>query len=236
MQAFHSGREAKEFLISELVSEAQRENAPLSEVERKMLYFTESGWTLPDIMEVSEDFDREYDQAKYEQKIARLVAKTDRRIRKSSGDDYDRWRAAIRFLQREDHYISVMIRLAGLKPRGDQLRLFVTGLGIVTCLLVWTFLGIKYNIPVPSRDNLEVFAWVVLCLIFVTYPLLRFILGRKRRDELTSKALEKLVRIWQRVSGTVQLLQALTVTRMRFLPSKRKTRRKGGFVIAEMQV
>src|ERR1700726_49604 len=106
MHAFLNGREAKEFLISELVAEAQRENIPLSEVERKMLYFTESGWTLPDMMEVSEDFDREYDQAKYEQKIAKLVTRADRRIRKSSGDDYDRWWAAIRFLQREDHYIS----------------------------------------------------------------------------------------------------------------------------------
>jgi hypothetical protein len=171
-----------------------------------MLYFTESGWTLPDMMEVSEDFDREYDQTKYEQKIAKLVTKADKRNRKSSREDYDRWWAAIRFLQREDHYISVMIRLAGLRPRGDQLRLFVTGLGIVTFLLVWTFLGIKYNIPVPSRGNLEVFAWAVLCVIFVAYTLLRFILGRKRRDELTSKVLEKLVRVWQRVSGTTQLL------------------------------
>jgi hypothetical protein len=84
MKAFHSGREAKEFLISELVAEAQRENVPLSEVERKMLYFTESGWTLPDIMKVSEDFDREYDQDKYEQKISKLVTKADRRIRKGS--------------------------------------------------------------------------------------------------------------------------------------------------------
>lgn len=40
MKAFHSGREAKEFLISELVAEAQRENVPLSEVERKMQYYT----------------------------------------------------------------------------------------------------------------------------------------------------------------------------------------------------
>ncbi len=206
MKTFHSGREAKELLISQIVEEAQRENIPLSEVERKMLYFTESGWTLPDIMKVSEDFDREYDQVEYERKIAKLVTKADRRIRKSSGDDYDRWWAAIRFLQREDHYISVMIRSAGLRPRGDQLRLFVTGLGIATCLLAWTFLGIKYNIPVPSRGNLEVFAWAVLCVIFGAYMLLRFILGRKRRDELTSKVLEKLVRVWQRVSGTTQQL------------------------------
>jgi hypothetical protein len=101
MKAFHSGREAKEFLISKIVAEAQCENAPLSEVERKMLYFTESGWTLPDIMEVSENFDREYDQGRYEQKIAKLVMKADRRIGKGPHDDYDRWWAAMRFLERE---------------------------------------------------------------------------------------------------------------------------------------
>jgi hypothetical protein len=202
MKAFHGGREAKEFLISELVAEAQRDNIPISEVERKMMYFTVSGWTLPDMMRVSEDFDREYNQANYEQKIVKLVTKADRRIRESSRDDYDRWWAAIRFLQREDHYISVMIRLAGLRPRGDQLRLFATGLGIVTFILMWIFLGIKYNIPIPSRGNLGVFVLAVLCLLFVWYTLLRFILGRNRTDELTSKVLEKLVRIYQRVSGT----------------------------------
>ena len=87
MKASHSGREAKEVLISEIVAEAQRENVPLSEVERKMLYFTESAWTLPDIMQVNEDFDREYDQGKYEQKIAKLVKKADKRIRSGSRDD-----------------------------------------------------------------------------------------------------------------------------------------------------
>ncbi len=202
MKAFHTGREAKEFLVSKIVEEAQRENVPLSDVERKMLYFTESGWTLPDIMKVSEDFDREYDQDEYEKKIAKLVTKADRRIRKGSRDDYDRWWAAIRLLQREDHYITVMIRLAALRPRGDQLRLFATGLGIVTCILIWTFIGIKYNIPMPSRGTLGVFVWAVLACLFVGYTLLRFILGRNRTDELTSKALEKLVRIYQRVSGT----------------------------------
>jgi hypothetical protein len=202
MKAFHSGREAKEFLISRIVAEAQRENTPLSEVERKMLYFTESGWTLPDIMKVSEDFDREYDQDAYEKKLAKLIAKADRRIRKDSRDDYYRWLGAIRYLRQEDHYISVMIRLAGLRPRGDRQRLFATGLGIVTCILIWTFLWIKYNIPMPSRGAFEVFVWAALCLLFIAFMLLRFVLGRKRADDLTSKVLEKLVRLCQRVSGT----------------------------------
>jgi len=200
MKAFQTGREAKEFLISKIVEEAQRENISLSEVERNMLYFTESGWTLPDIVQVSEEFDREYDQAKYERKIAKLVTKADRRIREGSREDYDKWWAAIRFFEREDHYITVMIRLAGLRTRGDQLRLFATGLGIVACILVWTFVRIKYNVPVPSRGNLEVLVWAVLCFSFIAYMLVRFTLGRKRADDLTSKVLEKLVRIFQRVS------------------------------------
>ena len=201
MKAFHNGREAKEFLISTLVAQALHENVPLSEVERKMLYFAESGWTLPDMWKVSEEFDRECDRAKYERKIAKLVMKADNRIRKSSRDDYDTWWAAIRFLQREDHYISVMIRLAGLRPRGGQLRLFAAGLGIAICILVWVFLSIKYDIFIPGGD-LEIFVWAFITCLAIGYMLLRFILGRNRTDDITSKALEELVRIYQRVSGT----------------------------------
>ncbi len=202
MKAFHSGREAKEFLVSCIVAEAQHENTPLSEIERKMLYFTESGWTLPDMTKVYEDFDREYDQDNYERKISKLIAKADGRIRKSSRDDYDRWWAAIRFLQREDHYISVMIRLAGLRPRGDQLKLFLAGLGLAACMLVWGFLSAKYSVPMPSRGDFAIFVWAAITFLAVGYIIVRFVLGGNRTDDLTSKLLEKAVRVCQRVSGT----------------------------------
>ena len=54
-------QEAKEYLIAQIVEEAQRENVELSELERKMLYFTESQETLPDILEVNDQFEQEYD-------------------------------------------------------------------------------------------------------------------------------------------------------------------------------
>jgi hypothetical protein len=79
---FGNAREAKEFLVSKIADEAQREGAPLSEVERKMLYFTENYWTLPDMMEVNEAFDRDYDAAEYEKKIAQLVRHAHARTRK----------------------------------------------------------------------------------------------------------------------------------------------------------
>jgi hypothetical protein len=128
MKAFHSGREAKEYLISRIVAEAQSENVPLSEVERKMLYFSESGWTLPDMMAVSEDFDRDYDQHEYEKKIAGFISKADKHVRKESREEYDAWWSAIRFLKGEDHYILVMFGIAGLRPAGDQLKLLVRDL------------------------------------------------------------------------------------------------------------
>jgi hypothetical protein len=112
MDAICDAREAKEFLISKIVAEAQRENVPLTEIERKMLYFTETGWTLPDIMQVNEQFDREYDQDEYEKKMAKIIANLYRGVLHDSRDDSQKWSTAMRCLQREDHYILVLIGLA----------------------------------------------------------------------------------------------------------------------------
>jgi len=144
MDAVCNAREAKEFLISKIVAEAQDENVPLSETERKMLYFTESGWTLPDIMQVNEQFDREYDQDQYERNMTRIIAKAYRRVLRDSRDEYDKWWAAVRYLRREDHYISVLIGRADLRPRLDQLKLLAAGPVIVGCVLLWIILSNKH--------------------------------------------------------------------------------------------
>lgn len=87
MNQFSSAREAKEYLVSRIVDEAQREGVALSEVERKMLYFTETAWTLPDIMEVSDEFDRDYDQNEYEKKIAGLIKNLVKRDREENSEE-----------------------------------------------------------------------------------------------------------------------------------------------------
>lgn len=175
MQAFSSGREAKEFLISRIVTEAQQENLVLSEVERKMLYFSETAWTLPDIMTVNEEFDRQYGQDEYEQKIAGLIRKSYKRACKDSAEEYESWRAAIRRLEKEDHYLSVMITLAGLRPKGDQARLFFAGMGVATCLVLGIFLCDRYNIKLP-RGGLGVYIWAfTVCAVFV-YPYIKKLL------------------------------------------------------------
>jgi hypothetical protein len=202
MMAFHSGREAKEFLISRIVAEAQRENTPLSEVERKMLYFTESGWTLPDMAAVYEDFDRDYSQSKYEKKIAKLIRKAAKHDYKESREEYNAWWAAIRFLKREDHYISVIIGVSGLRPAGDQLRLFGTALAIVMCFLLVLFLSIKYQIDFSkyfgTKDDRTFFFWLAGVGVATTYFLVRFIIGRTKRDDLYVKAVKTIARLFHR--------------------------------------
>jgi hypothetical protein len=70
---FRTVRVAKEYLVGKIVEEAKRQGVALSEIERKMLYFSETDWTLPDMMTVSAEFDRDYDQDEYERKIGGLV-------------------------------------------------------------------------------------------------------------------------------------------------------------------
>src|ERR1700733_7200714 len=198
MNAFHSGREAKEFLISRIVAEAQRENVSLSEVELKILYFTESGSTVPDTTAVSEHFDSEYSQNEYEHKIARLIRNAAKHDRKESRDEYGTWWDAIHFLRREDHYISVLIGVAGLAPAGHLSRLLATGLAFAVCLLLAVFVLARYQINLPSRDAVSFYIGASGICVVIAYLLLRFIIGRKRVDDLTSSVLEKLVRIYQR--------------------------------------
>jgi len=153
---FSSAREAKEFLISRIIDEAQRESIPLSEIERKMLYFSETGWTLPDIMRVNDEFDRCYDQTKYEKKIAHLIRNETKRLRKQNPDDFASWVSAARKLKKEDHYISVMVDAAGV-PTGsvsDKWKgsiLFVIFIGIVVAFNpLLQYLGLW--IPRTNRD------------------------------------------------------------------------------------
>jgi hypothetical protein len=102
-------REAMEYLAGRIASEAEWEGMPLSEVERKMLYFTESGWTLPDMKKVSAEFDRDYDQDIYERKIARLVSNIQARDNAQSKMEQEVWDSAVEKLSEGDHYLLVLI-------------------------------------------------------------------------------------------------------------------------------
>jgi hypothetical protein len=127
MQSFATPRDAKEFLISRIITESQCENIPLSDVERKMLYFSETAWTLPDIAEVSDAFDRDYDQAEYEKKIGALIRSLCAKARKNNRYEFEAWKEAEGVIRREDHYLLVLISASEGSPPKSWWQLLTYG-------------------------------------------------------------------------------------------------------------
>jgi len=103
---------AKQFFISRVVEEAAVEQVSLSEVEKKMLYFTEVHPSLPDIYEVNAEFERDYDSDEYEAKIVGLLKSARDRDCHSSPNLEQEWKDALDALKKEDHYILVMLYCA----------------------------------------------------------------------------------------------------------------------------
>jgi hypothetical protein len=166
-----------------------------------MMYFSETGWTLPDIWDVSDEFDRTCDQDEYEKKVAGLIRGANKRLREDAPDEYETWWSAIRAIQRKDHYLVVMIRRAGLRPPGDTLRLWGTAFAITLILLagifVYVFLSQKYGVDLgkyrPSRDTVVLCVWTVFALPVVSYYLVRWIFGAQAADKFLDKVVDNTV-------------------------------------------
>ena len=143
MTTFNTTREAKEFLAGKIADEAKREGAPLSEVEEKMLYFSETAWTLPDMMEVDEAFDRDLDMVEYEERIGGLVKRYLDRVRKTDAQELAAWTAALKTIQAEDHYLLVLIDGSPEDRRtstADNVMLLLGGLLLTLVALVVLYL------------------------------------------------------------------------------------------------
>jgi hypothetical protein len=129
------------FLASRIAEEAEREGAPLTETERKMLYFSETGWTLPDMTEVQEAFERECDRRQYEKRVARLIRGVRERARARLASDYERegWTRAIEALRNNDCYLASLV--AAAKPKGEITRLVITAVVVLAVMMLAVYLA-----------------------------------------------------------------------------------------------
>lgn len=117
---FATVKDAKDFLAGRIAVEAEREGKPLTEVERKMLYFSESDWTLPDMAAVSAEFDRDYDDNEYELKIARLAHNIEARNREQALEEVATWDDAVLKLSEGDNYLTVLLGMEPDPPTGKH--------------------------------------------------------------------------------------------------------------------
>jgi hypothetical protein len=135
----------KQFLIDKVIEQAKLENVPLSQVERKMLYYTEVYPSLPDIYEANEEFERNYNTDDYEAKVASLLRNGRSRDQSQNPEREQQWRDALDALSRQDHYILVMVNQAfgfrQSKGSRNRLRDFLIYIGIAVALVLIAFVA-----------------------------------------------------------------------------------------------
>lgn len=101
-------KQAKDFLVGQAIQQAALENVPLSKLEIRMMYFTETEDATEDPIQLNDEFEAEYDSADYEAKISRLLHDAHARVKKENPKTLRQWAQSIRFLRKEDHYILVL--------------------------------------------------------------------------------------------------------------------------------
>jgi hypothetical protein len=93
-------RKAKDFLVAQTVEQAALEGAPLSDLEKRMMYFTEGAGATEDPTTLNEEFEAPYERAKYEKKISHFMHHAHTRVHKQGETALQTWDDAIRRLKR----------------------------------------------------------------------------------------------------------------------------------------
>jgi hypothetical protein len=135
--------EAKRFLIEQTAEQAALENMPLSDLEKRMMYFTETGECPEDPIALNDAFEAEYDTKKYEKKISLLMARAYRRIKRENPEKLRLWNRAFSILGKGDDYLLLFWRQNEFRRSPRMWRTYVLVALAVTsfCLLTFLFFG-----------------------------------------------------------------------------------------------
>ena len=104
-------RNSKQFVIDRILEQAELQGVSLTDIEIRMLKFTEATSASKDL-EAAEIFEREYDDEEYEKKIANLIRDAYERDKHSG--NLPEWNDALVCLAGRDLYLNVMIERSGI--------------------------------------------------------------------------------------------------------------------------
>jgi hypothetical protein len=100
---------AKNFLVEQTVEQAALDRVPLSDLEKRMMYFTERGEITEDPVGLNDAFESEHDNAEYEVKIGKLTRRAHARLEEENPSLASTWDEAVRELRKGDHYLLVLL-------------------------------------------------------------------------------------------------------------------------------
>jgi hypothetical protein len=141
---------AKDYLVQQTVEQAALEHVPLTDLETRMMYFTESDpASCDDPIALNDEFEQEYDTPEYEPKISRLLHNAHKRLKQEDPEKLRQWNEAMRVLNKGDHYILV---LWDTEPSSDHpVRDFFKPFGIGVLIAV----GFAIAIVIADEYNFD---------------------------------------------------------------------------------
>jgi hypothetical protein len=169
-------KEAKDFLADQAAQQAALDHIPLSDLERRMMYFTESDpASCGDPVSLNDEFEKECDAAEYEAKMSRLLHRAYKRLKAENPGGKLHWDEAISTLKKGDHYALLLWgQHSPIDTRKDDPGSKVVkygGMFVAGCFLL-----------VRLADDRRVPAWVLESfgvLLFVLLLLTMFFLAQQ---------------------------------------------------------
>lgn len=150
--------EAKDFLVERIKKQAFLEGTALSDLEIRMLYFTENEEPEEDPLALNAEFEEHYDSDEYERKISKLMRHAYKAACAEGLATKKQWNAAMHRLSRGDHYLPVMWDARPAMRLSSRRALILGNCCIVAVLAVlWLFQRVA-----PPRWLLAIIAGLAL--------------------------------------------------------------------------
>jgi hypothetical protein len=161
-------RQAKDFLAQQAAEQATLDSTSLSDIERRMMYFTESDpKSCDDPLALNNEFEAQCDTTEYETKMARLLQHAHQRVKTEDPEGKRTWEQAIGELRKGDHYLLVLwdIKPPVDRPKGDSFKLLGVGLLIAALFGTAVVLAVNYNID--AEKYFRKYGWIVFVGLIV---------------------------------------------------------------------
>jgi hypothetical protein len=138
-------KEAKDFLVEQAAAQAVLDGMPLSDLEKRMMYFTEGPDAVEDPVKLNEEFEAHFDSDEYEKKVSLLLAHAYERLKSGDSQAVAEWNAAINKLYEGDHYLLVLwgATPTARVPLRTYLRLLIR-LAVLASITLSLLLGLNY--------------------------------------------------------------------------------------------
>jgi hypothetical protein len=102
-------REATDFLVNQAAEQAAIDGVSLSDIEKRMMYFTEWDDSGGNPIALNEEVEAQYNTEQYEPKIAELLRSAHARLKNGNPSSARTWDEAVAVPSKGDHYLLVLL-------------------------------------------------------------------------------------------------------------------------------